>query len=179
MSFSLVARSVDGLLGPRLEQWLQVRQEIESLTDQWATLVTTCLSMIAHRENCVNVLVTNTQLVPALSKVMLFGLSGVFPIENIYSATKIGETTLMNPKSLTLTQISNVKQAKSRVSSESSRVLDGKARMSSLGMRQTKRRQQKSSTFLSGESRRIKTSRRFIRHSRWASYEEFSCERAY
>lgn len=47
--------------------------------------------MIAQRENCVNVLVTTTQLVPALAKVLLFNLGGVFPIENIYSATKTGE----------------------------------------------------------------------------------------
>ena len=33
---------------------------------------------------------TTTQLVPALAKVLLYGLGGVFNIENIYSATKIG-----------------------------------------------------------------------------------------
>lgn len=38
-----------------------------------------------------NVLVTTTQLVPALAKVLLYGLGEIFPIENIYSATKIGE----------------------------------------------------------------------------------------
>jgi len=37
-----------------------------------------------------NILVTTTQLVPALAKVLLYGLGDVFPIENIYSATKIG-----------------------------------------------------------------------------------------
>lgn len=46
--------------------------------------------MIAERENCVNVLVTTTQLVPALAKVLLFGFGQIFPIENIYSANKIG-----------------------------------------------------------------------------------------
>jgi eyes absent homolog 1 len=88
---SLSLDSVGGLLGPKRDQWLQVRNDIETITENWATLVTTCLSMIAQRENCVNVLVTTTQLVPALAKVMLFGLGGVFPIENIYSATKVGE----------------------------------------------------------------------------------------
>lgn len=39
-----------------------------------------------------NVLVTTTQLIPALSKVLLYSLGGVFPIENIYSATKIGKS---------------------------------------------------------------------------------------
>jgi hypothetical protein len=42
------------------------------------------------RKNCVNVLVTTCQLVPALSKTLLYGLSHVFDIENIYSSTKIG-----------------------------------------------------------------------------------------
>lgn len=90
-TFFLSVCSVGGLLGPKRDQWLQVRNEIENMTDNWATLMTTCLNMIAQRENCVNVLVTTTQLVPAVAKVMLFGLSGVFPIENIYSGTKTGE----------------------------------------------------------------------------------------
>lgn len=42
-----------------------------------------------------NVLVTTTQLVPALAKVLLYGLGDVFPIENIYSATKIGTQEMM------------------------------------------------------------------------------------
>lgn len=41
-----------------------------------------------------NILVTTTQLIPALAKVLLYGLGIVFPIENIYSATKIGELLL-------------------------------------------------------------------------------------
>lgn len=47
------------------------------------------------RPNCVNVLVTTTQLVPALAKVALYGLGGVFAIENIYSATKIGKSYIL------------------------------------------------------------------------------------
>ncbi len=38
-----------------------------------------------------NVLVTTTQLVPALAKLLLYGLGGIFDIENVYSATKIGK----------------------------------------------------------------------------------------
>ncbi|XP_045540296.1 eyes absent homolog 2 [Papilio machaon] len=84
--------SVGGLLGPaKREQWLQLRAELEQATDNWLTLACKCLNMINSRENCVNVLVTTTQLVPALAKVLLFGLGGVFPIENIYSATKTGK----------------------------------------------------------------------------------------
>uniref|UniRef100_A0A8C9L582 Eyes absent homolog n=1 Tax=Serinus canaria TaxID=9135 RepID=A0A8C9L582_SERCA len=49
------------------------------------------LHFLFHRTNCVNILVTTTQLIPALAKVLLYGLGVVFPIENIYSATKIGK----------------------------------------------------------------------------------------
>lgn len=46
---------------------------------------------LSCRSNCVNILVTTTQLIPALAKVLLYGLGIAFPIENIYSATKIGK----------------------------------------------------------------------------------------
>lgn len=82
--------SVGGLLGPKRDQWLQIRSDIEIATDSWHSLTLKCLNMIAERENCVNVLVTTTQLVPALAKVLLFGFGNIFPIENIYSANKIG-----------------------------------------------------------------------------------------
>lgn len=77
------------------EQWLQLRAEIEAVTDNWLTLANKCLTLINSRTNCVNVLVTTTQLIPALAKILLFGLGGVFPIDNIYSATKIGKFLLV------------------------------------------------------------------------------------
>uniref|UniRef100_A0A1B6EB38 Eyes absent homolog n=1 Tax=Clastoptera arizonana TaxID=38151 RepID=A0A1B6EB38_9HEMI len=84
--------SVGGLLGPgKRDQWLQLRSEIETITDNWLSLAIKCLTLINSRPRCVNVLVTTTQLVPALAKVLLFGLGGIFPVENIYSATKIGK----------------------------------------------------------------------------------------
>ena len=45
---------------------------------------------VNSRKNCINVLVTTCQLVPTLSKILLYGLGPVFDVENIYSATKIG-----------------------------------------------------------------------------------------
>uniref|UniRef100_A0A3B3RZP6 Eyes absent homolog n=1 Tax=Paramormyrops kingsleyae TaxID=1676925 RepID=A0A3B3RZP6_9TELE len=84
--------NVGGLLGPaKREAWLQLRAEIEALTDSWLTLALKALTLIHSRSNCVNILVTTTQLIPALAKVLLYGLGIVFPIENIYSATKIGK----------------------------------------------------------------------------------------
>lgn len=106
-----------GLLGPaKREAWLQLRAEVEALTDSWLTTALKSLSIISSRyvsshrhvcqnhniccdinfclscrSNCVNVLVTTTQLIPAFAKVLLYSLGSVFPVENIYSATKIGE----------------------------------------------------------------------------------------
>lgn len=45
---------------------------------------------VLYSPTCVNVLVTSSQLVPALSKLLLFDLGGVFAASNVYSAIKIG-----------------------------------------------------------------------------------------
>ncbi|XP_039271228.2 protein phosphatase EYA2-like [Styela clava] len=86
------ANNVGSLLAPHdRETWLQIRQDLETVTDSWLTLAMKSLNIINQRPNCINVLATTTQLVPALAKLMLYGLGGVFNIENIYSATKIGK----------------------------------------------------------------------------------------
>uniref|UniRef100_A0A8C5HZ38 Eyes absent homolog n=1 Tax=Gouania willdenowi TaxID=441366 RepID=A0A8C5HZ38_GOUWI len=90
--YTTYKNNVGGLLGPaKREAWLQLRAEIEALTDSWLTLALKALTLIHSRSNCVNILVTTTQLIPALAKVLLYGLGIAFPIENIYSATKIGK----------------------------------------------------------------------------------------
>uniref|UniRef100_A0A4W3H0M2 Eyes absent homolog n=1 Tax=Callorhinchus milii TaxID=7868 RepID=A0A4W3H0M2_CALMI len=90
--YNTYKNNVGGLLGPtKRESWLQLRAEIEALTDSWLTLALKVLTLIHSRSNCVNILVTTTQLIPALAKILLYGLGIVFPIENIYSATKIGK----------------------------------------------------------------------------------------
>ncbi|XP_056283787.1 eyes absent homolog 4 isoform X7 [Pseudoliparis swirei] len=90
--YSTYKNNVGGLLGPaKRDAWLQLRAEIEALTDSWLTHALKSLSIISSRSNCVNVLVTTTQLIPALAKVLLYSLGSVFPVENIYSATKIGK----------------------------------------------------------------------------------------
>lgn len=90
--YSSYRNNVGGLVGPqKRDEWLRLRQEIENLTDQWVSHAIKALSVISARNNCVNVLVTTTQLVPALAKVLLYGLGGVFNIDNVYSATKIGK----------------------------------------------------------------------------------------
>ncbi|ERE71563.1 putative eyes absent [Cricetulus griseus] len=140
--YNTYRNNVGGLIGaPKRETWLQLRAELEALTDLWLTHSLKALNLINSRQvatphpcivvtspfphlaghmerdfptlscmfsqcglelnssrpsghllpNCVNVLVTTTQLIPALAKVLLYGLGSVFPIENIYSATKTGK----------------------------------------------------------------------------------------
>uniref|UniRef100_A0A3Q3XD38 Eyes absent homolog n=1 Tax=Mola mola TaxID=94237 RepID=A0A3Q3XD38_MOLML len=90
--YSTYKNNVGGLLGPaKRDAWLQLRAEVEALTDSWLTHALKSLSIISSRSNCVNVLVTTTQLIPALAKILLYSLGSVFPVENIYSATKIGK----------------------------------------------------------------------------------------
>lgn len=84
--------NVGGLLSPMKRDLLvRLRSEIENVTDAWLNTALKSLLHIQSRGKCMNVLVTTTQLVPALAKVLLYGLGDVFPIENIYSATKIGK----------------------------------------------------------------------------------------
>ncbi|XP_030068766.1 protein phosphatase EYA2 isoform X2 [Microcaecilia unicolor] len=90
--YNTYRNNVGGLIGaPKREAWVQLRAEMEALTDLWLTHALKALNLIHSRPNCVNVLVTTTQLIPALAKVLLYGLGTVFPIENIYSATKTGK----------------------------------------------------------------------------------------
>ncbi|KAM9414755.1 protein phosphatase EYA3-like isoform 20-T27 [Salvelinus alpinus] len=84
--------NVGGLLSPmKRELLLRLQSEMENVTDAWLSTALKSLLLIQSRGKCMNVLVTTTQLVPALAKVLLYGLGDVFPIENIYSATKIGK----------------------------------------------------------------------------------------
>uniref|UniRef100_A0AAZ1WW46 Eyes absent homolog n=1 Tax=Oreochromis aureus TaxID=47969 RepID=A0AAZ1WW46_OREAU len=87
-----VSFGLPGLLNPmKRELLLRLQSEIENVTDSWLSTALKSLLLIQSRGKCMNVLVTTTQLVPALAKVLLYGLGDVFPIENIYSATKIGK----------------------------------------------------------------------------------------
>nr|XP_009669382.1 PREDICTED: eyes absent homolog 2 isoform X2 [Struthio camelus australis] len=97
--YNTYKNNVGGLIGaPKRETWLQLRAELEALTDLWLTHALKALNLIHARSNCVNVLVTTTQLIPALAKVLLYGLGTVFPIENIYSATKTGKESCFERK---------------------------------------------------------------------------------
>ena len=94
------------------EDWIRIRRELEKQTDvrffkeiflfpifknifffpfqNWYSYAMKCLNTTMARPNCVNVIVTQTQLVPSFLKVLLFGMGPIFEVENIYSAAKIG-----------------------------------------------------------------------------------------
>ena len=92
INMSCPGNNVGGLLGPnKRDDWMTLRGDIETQTDGWLALANKCLQLIEARSDCVNVIVTQTQLVAALTKILLFGLGPLFPVENVYSATKIGK----------------------------------------------------------------------------------------
>ncbi|OPJ73044.1 eyes absent-like protein 4 isoform F [Patagioenas fasciata monilis] len=150
--YNTYKNNIGGLLGPtKRDAWLQLRAEIEALTDSWLTNALKSLSIISTRSNCVNVLVTTTQLIPALAKVLLYSLGGAFPIENIYSATKIGKESCFE-------------RIVSRFGTNITYVVIGDGRDEEHAANQKKNRQQKSTTCLSGGYPVIRTSWLSIKH---------------
>ncbi|XP_072102890.1 protein phosphatase EYA3-like isoform X1 [Mobula birostris] len=90
--YNTYSTNVEELLNPAKRDSLQqLKADVEALTDSWLATALKSLTLIQSRRNCINILVTTTQLIPALAKVLLYGLGEIFPIENIYSATKIGK----------------------------------------------------------------------------------------
>ncbi|XP_042295596.1 eyes absent homolog 3 isoform X3 [Sceloporus undulatus] len=82
--------NVAALLSPEKREALQkLREDIEMLTDAWLGTALKSLLLIQSRKNCVNVLITTTQLVPALAKVLLYGLGKESCFERI--VTRFGK----------------------------------------------------------------------------------------
>merc|ERR1719436_1840374 len=91
-NYNTYRNNVGALLGsPKREQLSSIRQELETHTDNWLNLATKCLGAIQSRPDCVNVIVTQNQLIAALAKVLIYGLGPTFSPENVYSAAKIGK----------------------------------------------------------------------------------------
>lgn len=82
---------VGSLLGPhRRDTWINTCRELENQTDNWLTLALKCLNVIQSRPDCVNIIVTQNQLIHGLAKILVYGLGPSFPCENVYSSAKIG-----------------------------------------------------------------------------------------
>jgi len=91
-TYNAYRNNVGALLAPqKRELWSGIRKDLELHTGHWHSMALQCLAISNARPNCVNVIVTQTQLVAALTKVLLFGLGPYFNVENIYSAAKIGK----------------------------------------------------------------------------------------
>ncbi|VDP96270.1 unnamed protein product [Trichobilharzia regenti] len=75
---------------PKASHWSTLRNNLDILTDHWLSLATKATEKIANRDDSVNILVTTTQFIPSLAKILLYGYGNSFRIENIYSATKVG-----------------------------------------------------------------------------------------
>ena len=59
----LSGNNVGGLLGPgKRDDWMTLRGDIETQTDGWLALANKCLQLIEGRSDCVNVIVTQTQV---------------------------------------------------------------------------------------------------------------------
>jgi len=74
-------------------KWLKLRDSIESLTERWVSDGSMkCLSAVSNRDDVsANVIVTNSQLIAALVKLLLNGLAKFFPVQNVYSSSKVGK----------------------------------------------------------------------------------------
>ncbi|KAH8863413.1 Eyes absent like [Schistosoma japonicum] len=84
--------NVSVLLGySKANQWINLRNNLDILTDHWLSLAAKATEKIINREDSVNILVTTTQFIPSLAKILLYGYGNSFHIENIYSATKVGK----------------------------------------------------------------------------------------
>lgn len=75
-------------------QLIELRKNLDYLTDNWHSLALKATEKIFNREDNLNVLVTTTQFIPSLAKILLYGYGPYFQIENIYSATKVGKNKL-------------------------------------------------------------------------------------
>ncbi|KAI1284877.1 Eyes absent -like protein 4 [Halotydeus destructor] len=89
-NYSHYCDRVGEMMGDRHAHWMRVIQEIENQTDCWTTTARKCLAIVNQRENSANILVSENQLVCAISKLLVNDLGQFFQIDNIYSSGKVG-----------------------------------------------------------------------------------------
>lgn len=62
-NYNTYRNNVGGLLGPsKRDDWMTLRGDIETQTDGWLALANKCLQLIEGRNDCVNIIVTQTQV---------------------------------------------------------------------------------------------------------------------
>lgn len=86
---------LESLLGQeQYTAWYKLLCKLEGITDQWVSQARKCLLHIQSTPGYANILVSSSPLVLTLGKCLLFGLSNVFHIQNIYSAHKAGKSAV-------------------------------------------------------------------------------------
>ncbi|OWA50495.1 Eyes absent-like protein 1 [Hypsibius exemplaris] len=88
--YNMYKGNAGALCGFKRDELHQLREQLDESCNHWSSIAIKCLGIISRRTKSTNVLVTNNQLVAGISKVLLFGLGPLFPVDNIYSSTKVG-----------------------------------------------------------------------------------------
>ena len=80
------------LLNPQIKEALdKAHSDINIITENWMTVAYNCLTMISKRPKNKNIIVSSSQLIHTLSKLLVHKISKFFDIKDIYSASKIGK----------------------------------------------------------------------------------------
>jgi len=70
----------------RQEALKTIYKATDHYTDGWLSMSEKILQLINKRATIINVLVSSGQLIPTLSKLLLYGLAKYFPVDNVYSS---------------------------------------------------------------------------------------------
>eukprot|EP01134_Creolimax_fragrantissima_P006957 CFRG6957T1 len=74
-----------------LTTWMRTYDSIDEFSEGWMSVAIMVLELISKRNDTVNVMVTSSQLIPAISKTILFNLSKYFAFDCIYTSRSQGK----------------------------------------------------------------------------------------
>lgn len=81
--------------GPSLDEWKQIQElvdAIDAFTDGWISTARSVLKTLNDDDDsAVHLIVTNSQLVPALCKCILYRFNQMIPAQNVYSSAHVGK----------------------------------------------------------------------------------------
>ena len=87
--------SIAGLLGQeQYTAWYKLLCKLEGITEQWVSQARKCLMLIQSTPGYANILVSSCPLILTLGKCLLFGLSQVFHVQNVYSSHNTGKSAV-------------------------------------------------------------------------------------
>ncbi|KAI6660288.1 hypothetical protein LOD99_13877 [Oopsacas minuta] len=90
--YSKYGCDLETLLGQeQYTTWYQLLCKLERITEQWVSQARKCLMLIQSTPGYINILVSSSPLILTLGKCLLFGLSQVFQVQNVYSSDNTGK----------------------------------------------------------------------------------------